>query len=152
MLCLQCGDEFTPSTAGDGAPASSSGPYDHFAVGLVLQVEAIPKKDLKKVLVDITGDSDESKAIQIVTNAKHIEAGWKVVVALEGAVIPAGAVFGEDPSAIQVKRASVGGTSSSGMLCDSEMLNWSGGAKGVVQRLPDSFTIGERPPPTRPRT
>jgi tRNA-binding EMAP/Myf-like protein len=148
VFCVACGDEFVPSAPG----GTTTDPYSNYKIGKVLSVEAIPKqKELKKVLVDVTGDGDESTAVQIVTNAKYIDAGWIVVVALENAIVPAGANLDEDPDAIQIKATAVGGVMSRGMLCDSPMLKWTGGAKGAVQQLPDSFQIGDAIPTARPR-
>ena len=52
---------------------------------------------------------------------------------------------------IKVKKASVGGVLSQGMLCDSYMLGWKGGGKGMAAILPDSFAIGSTPPESKPR-
>lgn len=109
-LCATCGDEVELSSGGRFK-------YDKYRVGLVLSVELIPKqKDLKKVLVDVVGDGDLSNALTVVTNAKYVEESWLVVVATQGAVVPAGAVLDEDPEAIEVTKRSVGGVSSQGML------------------------------------
>lgn len=51
----------------------------------------------------------------------------------------------------QVKKTSVGGVISEGMLCDSYMLGWKGGGKGMAAILPDSFEIGSTPPESKPR-
>ncbi len=144
LYCTVCGsDEVTVAT---------SGKYRNYVVGRVIKVEAVAgKKDLKKVLIDITGAMDESDALQVVTNAKHIDANIKVVVALENAVVPAGANVEEDTNAVLVKKSSVGGVRSDGMLCDSFMLGWSGGAKGVLQVMQEDCIIGGSPPSSRPR-
>ena len=150
VYCIACGEEFVPSSV--AAQIAGGDPYSNFVVAVVLSVDAIPKqKELKKVMVDIRGDGDEGTAVQIVTNAKYVEAGWKVVVALENAVVPAGASLEDDSNAVQVKACAVGGVMSRGMLCDSPMLAWTGGAKGVVQQLPDTFAVGDKPPSSRPR-
>jgi tRNA-binding EMAP/Myf-like protein len=76
-------------------------------VGVVLSVEAVPKKsDLKKCLIDVIGDGS-SDGVIVVTNAKHIAEGWRVVVALENAVVPAGADPDEDSDVIVIKKTSV---------------------------------------------
>ena len=76
-------------------------------MGVVLTVDAVPKKsDLKKCTIDVTGDGDGG-SVTVVTNAKHITAGWRVVVALEGAVVPAGANPEEDLDVVVVKKTSV---------------------------------------------
>lgn len=147
VFCSACGEEFVISTV------DTNDIYNNYKVARVLKVEEIPKQKLKKVLVDVTGDGDLESAVQIVTNAKHIDANELVVVALENAIVPAGAVLDEDPNAIQVKPTSVGGVKSYGMVCDSPMLKWVGGAAGIVQKLPESdFNVGDRPPATRPCT
>ena len=75
-------------------------------MGLVLSVEALPKKSgLKKCMVDVTGSEDSG--VTVVTNAKHIAEGWRVVVALENAIVPAGANPEEDPDVVVVKKTSV---------------------------------------------
>lgn len=164
VFCTVCGDEFKPA----GNSGESGGKYDNYFIGFVISVEDVPKKDLKKVMIDTTADGEPN--VQIVTNAKHISASWLVVVALENSVVPAGSVVGEDVDAFIVKPTSVGGVKSEGMLCDryillivyqqqsflrnlcySWMLGWTGGAKGVVQRIPDTFTVGSAPPDSRPR-
>lgn len=155
VFCVACGEEFVNTgKTGKSSGEADDDKYSHYKIARVLQVEAIPKsKDLKKVLVDVVGDGKEENAVPIVTNAKYIEVNWLVVVALERAVVPAGALVGEDPEAIEIKATAVGGVRSRGMLCDSPMLRWTGGAKGIVQQLPDNgeFLVGGRPPETRPR-
>ena len=150
VFCLTCGDEFSydPTEAAQGSDST----YNNYAIGRVCSVEAIPKqKDLKKVVVDIIGNGNVDSAVQVVTNAKYIDAGWLVIVAMEGAAVPAGSDPDEDSNAIRVKACAVGGVMSKGMLCDAPMLGWTGGAKGSVQQLPDSFVVGTKPPAARPR-
>jgi tRNA-binding EMAP/Myf-like protein len=148
VFCTVCGDEFPLSTA--AATVTSSSKYQNYKIGLIVSVEEIPKKkDLKKVMVDANGDGEN--LVQIVTNAKYVECGWKVVVALKDAIVPAGSQLDEDPHAMKVAPTSVGGVKSEGILCDSWMLNWSGGAKGAIQQMPETFAIGDSPPDSRPR-
>ena len=65
---------------------------------------------------------------------------------------PAGSSILDDEGEMQqVKKASVGGVVSEGMLCDSYMLGWKGGGKGMAAILPDSFEIGSTPPESKPR-
>mmetsp|Transcript_3411 Transcript_3411/g.5316 ORF Transcript_3411/g.5316 Transcript_3411/m.5316 type:complete len:176 (-) Transcript_3411:996-1523(-) len=151
VFCTTCGDEFEYDFSNNANDASSS-PYDNFKIGMILSVEPIAKqKDLKKVMVDVIGGGDEEEAIPVVTNAKYVDPGWRVVVALEIAIVPAGSNLVEDTGVIQVKSTSVGGIMSRGMLCDSPMLGWTGGAKGQVQQLPDICAVGDTPPSERPR-
>ena len=54
--------------------------------------------------------ADPECVLKIVTNAKHIEEEDLVVVALEGAIVPAGAEYDEnDDTVFIVKKKSVGG-------------------------------------------
>ena len=87
----------------------------------------------------------------VVTNAKYVAEGWLVVVARIGAVVPAGA-DADEGDAVVVAKASVGGRASWGMLCDSPMLGWAGGAAGKLVVMPSdgSFTVGGKPPAERP--
>jgi len=50
-----------------------------------------------------------------------------------------------------VKKASVGGVTSEGMLCDSAMCGWSGSGAGAAALLPGDFPLGAAPPSSRPR-
>jgi tRNA-binding EMAP/Myf-like protein len=95
-------------------------------------------KKYKAVTVDVGAEA----AVAVVTNAKHADVGERVVVAMVGAIVPAGA----DPEdAITVAKASVGGRASCGMLCDATMLGWKG-ANGVAVKLGEDFAIGAPPP------
>jgi len=58
--------------------------FANYKIGLVKEVE--DKGKLKVCKVDV-GSGDP---VQIVTNAKYLEVDWKVVVATEGAMVPAG--------------------------------------------------------------
>lgn len=157
VFCTTCGDEFPltvseTTTVQSEESVTSSDKYRHYHVGCILAVEPVQKqKDLKKVLVDIVGDQDESKAIRVVTNAKHVDVGDRIVVALVDAIVPAGARLDEDSNAIQIRPTSVAGVMSHGMLCDSVMLGWTGGAKGIAQKMPSSCLVGSAPPSSRPR-
>ncbi len=142
VMCLECGEEFRPEDK-----------YDGYKVGKVEKVDDCGSSKKggggagKKVMVDI-GDGNE---IQVVTKAKYVEVGSIVVVACEGAIVPAGCKLDDDPDAVQVKTGSVYGTKSEGMLCDCPMLGWTGGAKGIVVKLDESYALGSRPPEERPR-
>jgi tRNA-binding EMAP/Myf-like protein len=108
-ICETCGDEVQVAAGG-----AAGGKYDGYVIGRVLSVDAIPKqKDLKKTVVDIVGDGDIANALTIVTNAKYIDPAWLVVVATQGAIVPAGAAP-EDTDAVVVSKRSVGGVASQG--------------------------------------
>ena len=67
-------------------------------------------------------------------------------------VVPVGATFEDDEgNEITVKKAAVGGVMSEGVFCDSAMLGWQGGAKGIAAQIPETVPIGSTPPATKPR-
>ena len=128
LLCIACEEP---------KPAFVDPRYAGYKVGLVVSVELVDGKNLAKLEVDVGGD----EPLAIVTNDLKLREGARCVVATIGAAV------GE----IEVKKASVGGHKSEGMLCDCPMLGWQGGAAGVAAKVPDSFAIGGPPPSTRPR-
>lgn len=100
-------------------------------------------KPLRVCKVDV---GEEDKTLTVVTSASNVRKGSRVVVALVGST-----VMGEDGEEIKITKTSVGGVMSEGMLCDSKMLGWSGGAEGIAAQLPESYPIGSAPPATKPR-
>lgn len=108
-----------------------------FIVGLVNECSDIDKK-LKKCSVDIGGEEE----VIIVTNAPNVRCGTRTVVALIGTEF-------EDESKVEVRN--VGGVRSHGMLCDSKMLRWQGGAEGICVQVPDTFKPGDVAPSSKPR-
>jgi len=50
-----------------------------------------------------------------------------------------------------LKDTTVGGVVSEGMLCDSRMLGWQGGAEGLAVQIPENFELGSAPPSSKPR-
>ena len=87
------------------------------------------------------------------TNAKHIAEDDLVVVATQGAIVPAGEEPEPEGQGIEVKKAVVGGHASEGMLCDGIMLGWPAGAAGVLVKLNDveGCELGGVPPLSKPR-
>ena len=138
-FCLDCGEE-VPDAVDELASK-----FANIVVGLVTEVDAIPKK---KKLSKLTVDVGEDEPLTIVTNAKHMTEGIRVIVAKVGARPPNA---DEDDDDAVVKKANVGGVVSHGMLCDCPMLNWKGGAAAAAARVPDSFAPGDAPPDERPR-
>ena len=140
-VCCAC-DEPRPAAeaaSGDGEP----GRYAGYAVGLVLTCDDVPGKDkLKKLTVDVGAGQPLTGA----TNAPNVGAGTRCVVATAGARVPDGA-GGE----LVIKKTTVGGVVSEGMLCDAPMLGWAGGGTGNAALVPDSFALGAQPPDKRPR-
>eukprot|EP00980_Cylindrotheca_fusiformis_P016304 scaffold4844_cov112-Cylindrotheca_fusiformis.AAC.2 len=117
-----------------------------YKVGIVLSCEEVAKKGGKplKVLTVDVGSGDE--AVPVVTSAPNVREGSRVVVALAGS-----AVVGDDGEEMTLSKTSIAGHPSWGMICDSKMLGWSGGAAGVAVQLDDSFPVGSAPPDSKPR-
>lgn len=59
--------------------------------------------------------------------------------------------MGAELNGEKIKKASVGGVVSEGMLADPPMLGWVGGGAGAAALLPESFNPGDAPPKSRPR-
>lgn len=152
---MSCGEPWTGTPGGSGEEKK----YQNYIVGKIVSVDKIPKQSkLSKVMVQLGADQDdedeEEEPIPVVTNAKpsHLVVGARVIVACVGAVVPAGA-DPEDDDTLVVKKTAVGGHPSHGMLADSRMLGWKGGAAGIVVRLdPAKFKVGDPPPKERPPT
>mmetsp|Transcript_20716 Transcript_20716/g.31484 ORF Transcript_20716/g.31484 Transcript_20716/m.31484 type:complete len:178 (-) Transcript_20716:702-1235(-) len=101
-------------------------------------------KALRSCTIQI-GNEDED-VITVVTSAPNVRDQSRVVVAPIGS-----SVLGTDGEMMVVTKATVGGVISEGMLCDSRMLGWIGGAQGIAVNLPDNFDIGAVPPSSKPR-
>ncbi|CAD7972995.1 unnamed protein product [Amoebophrya sp. A120] len=146
-MCLSCGE----SLPYEEFPWVKK--FANFVVGKVESAEPSGKK-LNKLQVRIReeeNDDEEDKKtlLTIVTNDVKVKVGEHVVVAQVGAIVPAGKSVEDGGTSVQ--KASVGGSASEGMLCDSTMLSWVGGAKGVAVRLdPAGFPVGSKPPENRP--
>ncbi|CAJ1965065.1 unnamed protein product [Cylindrotheca closterium] len=118
-----------------------------YKVGIVLSCEDIPKKGgkpMKVLKVDI--GSEDDGGIPVVTTAPNVRDGSRVVVAPAGST-----VVSEEGEEIQLTKSTVGGHPSWGMICDTRMLGWSGGAAGVAVQLDESFPVGTEPPASKPR-
>ena len=138
--CVAC-DAPRPAAAAAGG-GEDAGRYAGYAVGLITTCEDVAGKDkLKKLSVDVGG-----RTLVIATNAPNVAVGTRVVVATVGSSVPDGS-GGE----VAVKKATVGGVISEGMLCDAPMLGWVGGGAGNAATVPDSFALGAPPPDKRPR-
>ena len=103
----------------------------------------------------VTQDVEDADPVEVVTNAKHVSEGQLVVLALPGAIVPAGSETEADGGqGIVVSKQAVGGVQSSGMLCDGAMLSWKGGSTGVLVTLNDVEEVcgvGSVPPVRKPR-
>lgn len=112
-----------------------------FVVAVVLECDPIPQKPNLKVVTCDVG----SARVVIVTNAPNIRKGTRTCVALVGSVLE------ENGEEITVSKRAVAGVMSEGMICDSVMLGWIGGAKGICVQVPDSFDVGTPAPTSKPR-
>lgn len=111
-------------------------------VGHVINCEAVPgKAHLKSCSVDI-GEGDP---IIVVTNCSNVRVDTHTVVALIGTELE---ISGET---VKIARTNVGGVYSSGMLCDSPMCGWVGGAAGLCVQVPQSLPPGSPAPTSKPR-
>jgi len=116
-----------------------------YKVGVVLSIEELPKKGgkpLRSCMVDVGDDGP----ICVVTSAANVRDNSRVIVAPVGSL-----VLDNSGEEVEIKKTSVGGLMSEGMLCDSQMLGWKGGAVGVAATVPDSFAVGSAPPEEKPR-
>ncbi|MBU8905228.1 YtpR family tRNA-binding protein [Desertibacillus haloalkaliphilus] len=87
--------------------------YDNspkFVVGYVKEKEKHPNADKLNICQVNVGEAEN---LQIVCGAPNVDAGQKVVVALVGAVMPSGMV---------IKKASLRGVESTGMICSAKEL------------------------------
>jgi tRNA-binding EMAP/Myf-like protein len=137
-MCLSCGAEVEPFDFPWVAK------YNHYKVGVVRSV-VVFKKRFQHLEIDV----GQEELLKVVTNAK-VKEEQRVVVACVGAVVPAGADIDEDESAIMVKKGSVQGKPSHGMLCDCPALGWVGSAS-IPAKISDIWPIGMIPPETKQR-
>lgn len=134
--CEACG-----SAKPAAAAVSDDDPFANIVVGSIEELEQIEGKDkLKKLKVNIGKGS-----ITVVTNAPNVVQGSRIAVACVGAVVRSGS------EEIKVKKTSVGGVASEGIVCDAPMLGWTGGGAGTAALLPETFELGSKPPQARPR-
>lgn len=101
-----------------------------FIVAEIIEAEQHPDADKLRVCKVQTG----SEILQIVCGAANARAGIKVVLAQVGVVIPNGNFV--------IKKSSIRGVESNGMLCSAEELGISGDSAGIIE-LPLSAVIGE---------
>lgn len=115
-----------------------------FIQGIVTSCEPIKGKDKLKVITINVGDEED---LTIVTNDNSIKLESKTVVATIGTEVE---VEGE---LITIKKTSIGGVMSSGMICDTAMLKWSGGITGQRVNLQSyqEFKIGSPAPSEKSR-
>jgi tRNA-binding EMAP/Myf-like protein len=117
-----------------------------YRVGVVLSIEDSDKKGGKALKICSINVGDPSQPLVVVTTAPNVREGSRVAVAPIGSI-----VITEEGEERKVEKTAVGGTMSEGMLCDSRMLGWTGGAAGIAVQIPESIEIGSSPPATKPR-
>eukprot|EP00525_Craspedostauros_australis_P001907 CAMPEP_0198117546 /NCGR_PEP_ID=MMETSP1442-20131203/18520_1 /TAXON_ID= /ORGANISM="Craspedostauros australis, Strain CCMP3328" /LENGTH=177 /DNA_ID=CAMNT_0043775617 /DNA_START=122 /DNA_END=655 /DNA_ORIENTATION=+ len=121
----------------------------NYKVGVVLSVEESTSKKGGKALrtckVQVSEDGD-AEPLLIVTSAPNVRDGSRVCVAPVGST-----VVNDEGDEITIQKTSVGGQMSEGMLCDSKMLGWTGGAAGIAVQMPEHLPIGSTPPASKPR-
>lgn len=113
-----------------------------YVVGLVITCEAVAGKDRLKV---VTVDIGNEVILTVATNAPNIREGTRTCVAVVGSTIE---IAGQSEV---VKKTNVGGIISEGMICDSVMLGWAGGAAGLAVQIPSSYELGAAAPTSKPR-
>jgi phenylalanyl-tRNA synthetase beta chain len=103
-------------------------PFSGVIVGEVLSTERHPGAD-KLTVCRVVG---AGAPLQIVCGASNVRAGLKTPLALEGAVLPGGLV---------IRRASLRGVESAGMLCSGRELGLSDEHEGILE-LPAELETG----------
>jgi phenylalanyl-tRNA synthetase beta chain len=103
-------------------------PFSGVIVGEVLSTERHPGAD-KLTVCRVVG---AGAPLQIVCGAPNVRAGLKTPLALEGAVLPGGLV---------IRRASLRGVESAGMLCSGRELGLSDEHEGILE-LPAELETG----------
>ncbi len=97
-------------------------------IGKVLTLEAVPgASKIRKATVDIG-----SETLTLICGAPNVEVGHKVAVAQIGAVMAGG---------MEIKKATIRGVESSGMICSESELGLSEDHSGIMV-LPESAAIG----------
>ena len=141
--CLAC-EAPRPARPGGGDDDEGEGDeqqrFKGFKVG---QIEAV--EELAGKLSAITVDVGAGEPLNVVTSAPYMAEGQRVCIATVGATIT------QKGDEVVVKKTTVGGRKSEGIVCDSPMLGWVGGAAGNAAFLPESFKPGDAPPSRRPR-
>jgi tRNA-binding EMAP/Myf-like protein len=116
-----------------------------YKVGVILSLEESAKKGGKPLRICVI-EVGTGEPLTVVTSAPNVREGSRVAVAPVGST-----VITEEGDELKIEKTTVGGAVSEGMLCDSRMLGWTGGAAGIAVQIPESVEIGSAPPATKPR-
>lgn len=108
-----------------------SAKFHGFFVGRVLQREKHPNAD-KLSVCEVTTDGVATRTI--ICGAPNVAAGQKVVVALDGAIVPNGG--------FEIAKRKIRGVESNGMICSKSELGLSEDHSGIWE-LPEDSPIGQ---------
>lgn len=101
-----------------------------YKVGTIISLETCGNcKKSNRSLFACKIDVGSGEDISVVTAAPNVRQNSRVVVA------PINSIIMKNGEEVKVTKASVGGVMSEGILCDSEMLGWSGGAVGIAAQV-----------------
>ncbi|MBT3300477.1 MAG: phenylalanine--tRNA ligase subunit beta [Candidatus Marinimicrobia bacterium] len=104
-------------------------PMSHVVIGKVKSAEKHPNADKLKLCQVFDG----KKTHQVVCGAPNIDAGQTIVFAKEGAVLPGN---------FKLKKVTIRGVESNGMICSERELNLSDEHEGILV-LDDTFQAGD---------
>ncbi len=107
-------------------------PFSGVVVGEVLECSRHPEAD-KLSVCQVTIDRGGRERLQIICGAPNVRRGLKVAVATVGAVLPGN---------LQIKRATLRGLESNGMLCSARELGLGEEHDGIME-LPASLALGD---------
>lgn len=105
--------------------------YKNFIIANVISTEKHPESDKLNLCKVDTGN----EIIDVVCGASNVRGNLKVVLAKVGSIVPS--------SGIELKKTSIRGRESNGMICSASELNLKeeGGASGILE-LPSSAVVG----------
>ncbi len=106
--------------------------FSHLIVGEVIECELHPNSDHLHVCTVNIG----TEVLQIVCGAPNVKKGIKVIVALVGAILPGN---------FEIKKSTIRGVDSNGMLCALSELGFEDKIEGGIHELPVSAVVGEQP-------
>ncbi|CAI7893108.1 unnamed protein product [Closterium sp. NIES-53] len=107
----------------------------YLVVGEIKSARKVKKADkLKACLVDIGGASP----IPIVCGGTNVRAGLRVIVCPAGCAVPS--------TGAAVKKASIKGEESLGMICSRAEMGWADAASEVIELDASAFSVGDKAP------
>jgi phenylalanyl-tRNA synthetase beta chain len=103
--------------------------YDNFIIAEVLECEKHPESTKLNLCKVNTG----KEILDVVCGASNVRKGLKVVFAKIGAIVP--------ESGLEIKKTSIRGKESNGMICSASELGLEGESEGIIE-LPETATLG----------